>query len=226
MEERIEKLARLAGPLALVALAAWFGMVIFYAPIEKAQGIIQKIFYVHVPCWIPAYLGFFVTAVSGGFYLATRRESWDRLAASAAEIGVLFCTLGLLSGPLWAKPAWGHWWVWDLRLTTTLVLWFVYVAYLFLRAFALGSDAARNFAAIYGIAGTVAVPFVVYAVDLAKGSTLHPRDPAEQGLPVEMAWTLRAGMFAFFLVFVHLTGRRLEVARLEAEALDRALETG
>ncbi|MBW2416074.1 MAG: cytochrome c biogenesis protein CcsA [Deltaproteobacteria bacterium] len=138
MEERLIRSARYTGLLALAALAVW-AYLAWTAPVEKVQGVIQKIMYVHVPNVGPAYLGFVLTAVGGIGFLATRREAWDRFALASAEVGVVFCSLILLSGPLWAKPAWGVWWVWDLRLTSTVVLWFIYVAYLFLRAFAAGS---------------------------------------------------------------------------------------
>src|SRR6516165_404965 len=145
--------ARRVGAVALLLLPVWLGLVVFYAPIEASQGVLQKIFYVHIPAIIPTYFGFTLAAIGGVGFLATRDERWDQLAVSGAEVGVVFCSLMLLVGPIWAKPAWGHWWVWDLRLTTTLMLWFIYVAYLFLRSFAFGSDTARTFAAIYGIAG-------------------------------------------------------------------------
>jgi heme exporter protein C len=214
VEERFIRSAPFAGWLALVAILVWLGMVVFLAPIEKVQGLVQKIFYVHVPCWPPAYLGFILTALGGVGFLSTRRESWDRLALSGAEVGIVFCTLGLITGPIWAKPVWGHWWVWDLRLTTALVLWFIYVAYLFLRTFAFGSDTARTLAAVYGIAGTLMIPFVYMAVDLARGATLHPSNPVREGLPAAMGWTLLAGIVAFLLLFTHLVSRRMEVARL------------
>ncbi len=220
MEDRLIGSARATGTAALVAVAVWLALVAFAAPIERIQGVVQKIFYLHVACILPAYLGFALTAVGGVGFLATRREAWDRLAVSGAEIGVLFTTYFLVVGPLWAKPVWGHWWVWDLRLTLTLVLWFVYVAYLFLRAFTPGSDAARSFASVYGIAGSAVIPFVYYAVELARGSTMHPSNPAEPGLPGGMAWTALAGMGAFLLLFLHLLARRLEVARLEARLED------
>ncbi|MFQ5514125.1 MAG: cytochrome c biogenesis protein [Myxococcota bacterium] len=222
MEERIVRSARILGLLALIAIGAWLGMVVFLAPVERVQGIVQKIFYVHVPCVLPAYLGFLLTALGGIGYLRTRRSQWDRLALSGAEVGVIFCSLIVVTGPIWAKPVWGHWWVWDLRLTSTLVLWFIYVAYLFLREFAFGSDTARTFASIYGIVGTAAIPFVYYAVDLARGSTLHPSSPVREGLPPAMTWTLLSGLAAFVLVFGYLVARRLELARLEAAVEVRA----
>jgi len=220
VEERVIRWARPLGVLAALGLVVWLGMVIFVAPMERVQGVIQKILYVHVPCVLPAYLGFILAAIGGLGFLRTRGEQWDRLALSGAEVGMVFCTLILLTGPIWAKPAWGHWWVWDLRLTSTLVLWFIYVAYLFLRSFVIGSDTARTFASVYGIAGTAAIPFVYFAVDLARGSTLHPSNPAREGLPASMATTWIVGTGAFLLVFLYLVVRRLEVARLEAQALE------
>jgi len=114
--------------------------------------------------------------------------------------------------------------VWDLRLTTTLMLWFIYVAYLFLRSFAFGSDTARTFAAIYGIAGIAAIPFVYFAVDLAQGSTMHPSNPSREGLPSEMGQTVGAGMVAFIWVFAWLVARRLELAALQARTLSPRVE--
>ncbi len=223
MEERIIRSARILGPLALATLGVWLAMVLFVAPTESVQGVVQKIFYVHVACVPPAYLGFLLTALGGIGYLRTRKPHWDRLALSGAEVGVVFCTLIILTGPIWAKPVWGAWWVWDLRLTLTLVLWFIYLAYLFLREFAFGSDAAMTFASVYGILGTAAIPFVYKAVDLARGATLHPSNPVREGLPAPMAWTILVAIGAFLLVFAYLVARRLEVARLEAEALERSL---
>jgi len=211
--------ARSVGAAALAVLALWLGMVIFYAPIEQVQGIVQKIFYVHIPAIIPTYLGFALTAVGGVGFLRTRDDRWDQLAIAGAEVGVVFCSLMLIVGPIWAKPVWGHWWVWDLRLTSTLILWFIYVAYLFLRGLAFGSDAAKTFTSVYGIVGTAAIPFVYFAVDLAQGSTMHPSNPAREGLPAEMGRTAGAGLVAFVLVFAWLAALRMEVAALEAREL-------
>ena len=223
MEERIIGSARVTGPLAFAALFVWAALV-YLAPNDAAQGVIQKIFYVHVPNVAPAYLGFLLTAVGGLGFLASRHEQWDRLALAGAEVGVVFCTLILVTGPIWAKPAWGVWWVWDLRLTSTLVLWFIYVAYLFLRAFAAGSDPARTFASIYGIAGTLCIPFVYYAVDIAGGSTLHPSNPAREGLPPEMTRAILAGLAAFLIVFAWLIATRLANAKLEAAVAEQDWE--
>lgn len=220
MEDRVIRSARVIGAIALVLLGIWLALA-WNAPVERTQGIVQKILYAHVPCWLPAYLGFILTAVGGIGFLATRDERWDRFAFSAAEVGVFFCTLGLLTGPIWAKQAWGHWWVWDLRLTSALVLWFIYVAYLFLREFAVGSDAARTLASVYGIVGTAMIPFVYYSVDIAGGATLHPENPARHGMPAAMGWALIVGLTAFSVLFAYFVARRLDVARLEAQVEQR-----
>ena len=216
-ETRLERMAVAAqGPagIVLLLLSALAAFVIVRAPADAVQGVLYKILFVHAPAAFAAYLGFVLTAVGGIGWLSTRKEHWDHFSLAAAEVGVVFCTLGLITGPIWAKPVWGHWWEWDLRLTSTLVLWFIYVAYLFLRAFVIGSDPTRTFASVYGIVGTAAIPFVYYAVDLARGATLHPSNPAREGLPGDMLWTLLAGIFAFLLLFTHLVGRRMELARL------------
>ncbi len=211
MEERIIRSARYTGVLALLALAVWAGFV-WAAPLIKSPPD-QKILYVHVSNVAPAYLGFILTAVGGIGFLATRREAWDRFALASAEVGVVFCSLLLVSGPIWAKAAWNEWWAWDLRLISTTVLWFIYVAYLFLRSFAEGSDAARTFASVYGVLGTLAIPFVVYAVDIAGGKTMHPTQ-ADRTIEA-VSNTLLAGTLAFLMVFVWLVAKRIGVARLE-----------
>ena len=203
VEARIAS-ARLVGLFALALLPVWLGLVIFY---------------VHTGAIIPTYAGFLLTAVGGIGYLRTRSERWDHLAVAGAEVGVVFCSLMLVVGPLWAKPAWGHWWVWDLRLTTTLMLWFIYVAYVFLRSFAFGSDTSRTFTAIYGIAGIAAVPFVYFAVDLAQGSTMHPSNPTREGLPPAMGQTAGVGLITFIWIFAWLVAHRMEIAALEERAL-------
>ena len=217
MEERIIQSARYTGVLAWIALGVW-AYLVWAAPVV-ANPPDQKILYVHVPNVAPAYLGFILTAVGGIGFLSTRREAWDRFALASAEVGVLFCTLLLVSGPIWAKAAWNEWWAWDLRLIATTVLWFIYVAYLFLRSFAEGSDAARTFASVYGVLGTLAIPFVKFAVDIAGAKTMHPSE-ADRTIDA-VATTLGMGTLAFLVVFAWLVAKRLGVARLEAIVAER-----
>jgi heme exporter protein C len=210
MEQRIISSARVTGPLALLAALAWMYAVWLVAPAAEAvQGVAYKIIYLHVPCWPAAYLGFGITAFGGVMYLVTRREEWDRLAHASAEVGVLFCSLGLVTGMLWARPIWGVWWNWEPRLTLSMVLWFIYLAYLFLRAFSEGSDRARVFSAVYGSVAVAAIPFVYFAL-----RELHPPMPE---MPRAMGSVLLGSMVTYLVVFVYLLGERLGLSRAEAE---------
>ena len=198
-------------------LWAWF---VWRAPIDSMQGPIQKILYVHVPCVLGAYLGFALTALSGAAYLWRRDERFDRLAVSSAEVGVFFCTLVLLTGPIWAKGTWGRWWTWDLRLTLTLLLYLVFVSYLLLRSFTDGSERAARFAAVYAIAGLAVIPLNYFAIDLAGGRTVHPENLGRGSLGAGMGVPFALGMLTAVQAFAYLLVRRLEVSGLRA-ALDQ-----
>jgi heme exporter protein C len=200
-------------------LWAWF---VWRAPIDSMQGPIQKILYVHVPCVLGAYLGFALTATGGALYLWRREERWDRLGAACAEVGVFFCTLVLLTGPIWAKGTWGRWWTWDLRLTLTLLLYLVFVSYLLLRSFTEGSERAARFAAVYSIAGLAVIPLNYFAIDLAGGRTVHPENLGRGSLGAGMGVPFALGMLTAVLAFAYLLVRRLEVSGLRS-ALDQAL---
>jgi heme exporter protein C len=212
--------ARLRRPTgALLALAALaYAVLVVRAPIDDMQGAIQKILYVHVPCAFAAYLGFVITALASALYLARQEESWDRLAASAAEVGVLFCTLVVVTGPIWARGTWGRWWSWDLRLILTALLWFVYLAYLLLRSFTEGSTRTARFAAVYGIAGLLVIPLNYFAIDLAGGRSIHPENLERGSLGEGMGWPFLTGVVTAGLAFLHLLARRVEVAGLRARA--------
>ena len=216
---------RISGALLAVLAALWiYGVVT--APIDSIQGVIQKILYVHVPCWFAAYAGFALTAVSGALYLWKNEERFDRVAAAGAEVGVLFCTLGLVSGPIWAKATWGHWWAWDPRLTVTLLLWFIYLAYLLLRSFTDGSTRTARFAAVYGIAGLAAVPLNYFAIELFGGAAMHPDNLERDSLGAGMGWPFALGAATSLAAFVHLVLLRvdLERRRIEHDAQESALD--
>ncbi len=210
--------------VALGLLIALWAYLVISAPIDTTQGVIQKILYVHVPCWFAAYAGFGLTAIGGALYLWKNDERFDRVAVAGAEVGVLFCTLGLISGPIWAKGTWGHWWAWDPRLTVTLILWFIYLAYLLLRSFTEGSARTARFAAVYGIAGLFAIPLNYFAIELFGGAAMHP-DNLEQGsLGAGMGWPFALGVITALVALVHLVllrfdleTRRIDAGRLEAE---------
>jgi heme exporter protein C len=222
----IERAAvRASRPLGacLVALLVVFAWLVVQAPEDRTQGVIQKILYVHVPTVLGAYLGFLVTALGGALYLWRDEERWDRLASSAAEVGVVFCTLVLLVGPLWAKGTWGRWWTWDLRLTLTLLLWFVYVAYLLLRSFTEGGPRSARFASVYGMAGLVVIPLNYFAIHLAGGRSMHPENLERGSLGEGMGLPFAVGMLAALVGFAWLLALRVRIAGLRARLEEREL---
>jgi len=184
-------------------------------PPDKTQGIVQKIFYFHVSSALTMFLAFFVVCVASIMYLWKNSDWWDAVALSAAEIGVGFCTLVLITGPIWARPIWGTWWSWDPTLTLTLVLWLIYVAYLMLRIEAYDPKRAR-FAAILGIVGFVDVPLIRWSVE--KWRTLHPKPVLIQeggttGLTPAMLLTFLVCLVAFLLLFFYLLRERVSIAQ-------------
>ena len=197
----------------VVALYLVFG----YVPTEQSMGIVQRIFYFHVPSAWVGFLAFFVVMVGSVQYLRTRDKRWDWLANSSAQLGVLFTTLVLITGPLWARPAWGVWWTWDARLTTTLVLWLIYVDYLMVRAYSSDASQTPRFAAVIGIVGFIDVPIVFLAITLWR--TQHPGPLVFQsgGLAPSMLFTLLFCVFTFTLLYVTLLRRRLTLFRLQDE---------
>src|SRR5215472_1766403 len=166
------KAAYWLGVVTLAMMTAAIFMVFAYVPTEAQQGIVQRIFYFHVPCAWLAFAAFAVVAIAGVFYLWLGQQVWDDLAYAAAEIGMLFCTLVLITGSIWAKPIWGTWWTWDSRLTTTLILWLLYGGYLMLRGMGDDSPQVARFAAVVGIVAAADVPVVIVSVRLWR--TIHP----------------------------------------------------
>ena len=200
---------------ALVAVAGVYVRAIWFTPIELRQGAAQKIFYIHLPAALAAFLAFALVAVAGLLYLWLRDERLDRFAESSAEVGVVFTTVVLVTGPLWGKPVWGTWWTWDARLTSTLFLWFIYVGYLVLRG-AIDSPTLRaRYSAILGALGALLIPFIHLSVYMFR--TLHPRPiilkPDRPSLPGEMLTTVMLALAAFTLLYVALVRARYRLAR-------------
>ena len=199
----------------LLVVTTWL---VVTAPVDALQGVIQKILYVHVPCAFAAYAGFSVTGVAGGLYLWRRDERYDRWALAAAEVGVVVCPLNIVSGPIWAKGTWGHWWGWDPRLTVTLLLWFIYLAYLLLRSFTEGSERTARFAAVYGLLALLAIPLNYYAIDLFGGAAMHPENLESDSLGVGMRAPFAAGVVTGLVALWHLVALREDLERRRAEA--------
>lgn len=211
--------AALAGGLCL-ACCQW--LIFVYAPLESTMGVVQKIFYLHLPLAWWGLFSFFVTFVASIAFLKTRNPRWDALAASAAEIGLLLASLALIAGMLWAKPAWGRWWTWDARLTTTLIMCFVYAGYLLVRGMDMQPERRSRVAAVIGIAAFLDVPLVYFSARL--WSYIHPKSI---GLEPEMKVALFASVACFSLLWAGLLGLRWRLAmdeqRLEALARERLL---
>lgn len=211
--------------LTPIAMVASLYMAFVYAPTDRHLGEIQRIFYWHVATAWTAYLAFFVVFVTSILYLRTRREVFDQVAGSSAEIGVLFTTLVLLTGPIWGRPVWNAWWSWDPRLTTTLILWFLYVTYLIIRGAAEGEERRARLAAVFGIVAFADVPLVHMSVVWWR--SLHPLVITVGRVNVEppMLRALLVSVFAFTLLYAFLLVRRFrleglqaQVARLKGEA--------
>ncbi|RME54489.1 MAG: cytochrome C assembly protein [Deltaproteobacteria bacterium] len=222
---------RLLLPLAVVttillAIGTW--MIFFYAPIERTQGMAQKIFYFHVPSAWVAYLAIGVVLLGSVGYLWKRAVWMDTVAEASAEIGFVFCTVVLVSGPIWGKPIWGAWWVWDARLTSALILWLIYLAYVMLRVYAGGGERTAKACAVLGIVGALDVPVIHYSVRWWR--TLHPKPVvmAKEGvgknLAPEMLHTLLFCLLAFTLLYVTLMIYKISIIerRRTLEALQRA----
>jgi heme exporter protein C len=217
--------ARSPSRLAQLGAAAWalvaVSLVLIFFVAREAQaamgGQLQRIFYVHVPSAWVAYIGFAIVFIASIAFLRTGERRWDLLAHAAAEVGVVFCSLVLITGPIWAHPVWGTWWQWDARLTSSLVLWLTYVGYLFLRGLATDPTRAGKPAAVLGLVGFVNVPLVHFSVYWWR--TLHPTGPTPanpteaSGLGGPELATFFTALIAFTLLAAWLLGLRVRLGR-------------
>ena len=215
--------------IALLSMGAALYAALLYAPTERIQGDVQRIFYFHVPLAWTSYLAFFVVFVASAAYLLKRAPLMDAVARSSAEVGLLFTTMMLITGSLWARPIWGTWWSWDARLTTTLLLWFIYVGYLMLRSSVDDEEKAARYAAVIGIVGAVDIPIIHQSVVWWR--SLHPESvflaSGGPAMPGSMLTALLVSLAAFTILYVVLVlmRTRLELARVDLRALRRrALE--
>ena len=207
--------------LSFILLIVALYLVFIYVPTEETMGIVQRIFYFHVPLAWVAFLAFFIVFLGSVLYLWKRQNKWDAIASSSAEVGTIFTTLVLITGSIWAKPIWGVWWIWEPRLTTALVLWFIYIAYLIVRSNTMDEQRGARFAAVVGIVGFVDVPIVALAITLWR--TQHPGPVIFQGgLAPPMLLTLLvclAAFTTFYLVLLlqiaQMKNNRSEIMRLK-----------
>jgi heme exporter protein C len=208
--------------LVAIGMFAYAPFLILDAPYESTMGLVQKIFYFHVATAITMFGSAFVAGIAGAMFLFGRRPAADRVAVGAAELTVLFGLIVLISGPLWARKAWGVWWQWDARLTSTLVMWLVFQAYLILRRF--GGPGSEKLSAAVAVFGAALVPFVYWSVNLWR--TVHPTTNVVPTLDPSMRGPFLWSVVAFLLLYVLLLAARtaLENRRARLDSLYLALE--
>ena len=212
-------LAAITGVMMLVDLY----LIFMVAPTDSVLGHVQRVFYFHVPIAIMSFLAFFIVFIGSLMYLIKRTPKWDAIAHASAEVGVVFVTLALITGIIWARPIWNTWWTWELRLTTTMILWLIYVAYLMVRSYAPSQSKGAIYAAVVGIIGFIDVPIVYYSVVWWR--SIHPSPvvgPFAQAdaLDGTMAWILLYSFITFVFFFAYMVAERMELRKTE-EALGR-----
>jgi heme exporter protein C len=208
-------LGLITGALGVGAVMYLHYLVFFWVPTERTMGVVQRIFYVHVPSAWVAFFAFGIVAICSAVYLWLGDERLDWAAVSAAEGGMVFTTIVLLTGPLWAKIAWGTWWTWEWRLILTLLLWFIYLGYFMVRAAAESPERGRKLSAVVGIVGAVTLPINHMSVRWWRG--IHPdpviANPEGPTADPEIVTTLLTGLAAFTLVFLAILAFRYGLER-------------
>lgn len=222
---RLPLISLILGVLSFVGMMISIWMIFLYAPTDAIQGQPQRIFYFHVPmAWI-GMLGFIVLTVAGLVYLCNRDERWDWVARASAEAGAVFLTLALILGSIWGKTTWGTWWTWDPKLTTALILWFIYIGYNMLRSYMGRTESSARAAAVFAIVGVIDVPIIYEATNWWR--TLHP--PAQVGvagaLPNAVVATLLVSLTTFTLLYSFLMVQLYQLQKLQTR-VQRLREQG
>ena len=197
----------------LMALTLY--MVYMWVPTEQNLGVSQRIFYFHVPLGWIGMVSIIVVAVASIVHLYTGKQKWDDLAYSTAELGIIFASLILITGAIWGKPVWGVWWTWDAKLTTTLVLWFIYVGYLMVRAYGPAGTQGRRFASVIALIGAVDAPIIYKATDWWRSA--HPERNVPSDLNEQMALTLLVSVVTFTIIYAYLLMERYSLRRSESD---------
>ena len=227
---RMLRVGRWITAVALLLLAGVYVRALAFTPVERSQGLAQKIFYLHVPAAIWAETAMILVGLASIFYLFLKDPRLDRFAAASAEAGTIFAAIVLTTGPIWGKPIWGTWWSWDARLTFTLFLFLLYVGYLLLRGAVADPASRARFAAVLGISGMCLVPFIHFSVYMFR--TLHPMPiilkPSTPSLPGSMlaTWLLSLGVFTLLYVGFVVQRYALSYLREQLEAAGGGGEVG
>ena len=225
-EDNLGLLPSLKTTLAIITAAMMVAdlyLIFMVAPTDSVLGHVQRVFYFHVPIAIMSFVAFLVVFLGSLGYLVRRTPKWDAVAHASAEVGVVFVTLALLTGIIWARPVWNTWWTWEPRLTTTLILWLIYVAYLMVRSYAPPQSKGAVYAAAVGIIGFIDVPIVYYSVVWWR--SIHPSPvvgPFAQSdaLETSMSLILLFSLITFLFFFAYMVVERIELHRTE-EALGK-----
>ncbi|RMH16444.1 MAG: cytochrome C assembly protein [Gemmatimonadetes bacterium] len=205
-------------------------LVFFWVPTEASMGVVQRIFYIHVPSAWVAFFAFGIVAITGIMYLWLEDDRLDAAGVAAAEGGMVFTTAVLITGPLWGKIAWGTFWTWEPRLTLTLLLWFIYLGYFLVRRATDNPRQAKKFAAVVGIVGAADIPLIHISVAWLR--SLHPQPvvmkPEGPTLDPHMLETLMVGLGSFTLLFLGLFVSRylVEIAERKVALDERTAEAG
>lgn len=217
MRSKIDKILLI---ILLIAFLVSVYLIFQWVPQIKASNpaeqIAQRIFYFHVPSAWLGFMSFFVVFCGSIAYLVTRNRKYELISVASAEIGVLFISLVLITGPIWAKPVWGIWWTWDVRLTSSLILWLIYVAFLMLRRYLPDGSKRANLSAIVGIIGFVDVPIVYYSIRWWE--TQHPKAvmaSSDGSLAAPMFFAFMFSLATFTLLYVYLIRKRYQLLALE-----------
>ena len=224
MNRRVVSSLIVAGMMCIAGYAA-----LFIAPDERTMHDAQRIFYFHVPSWVAMFVAFFISVIGNITYLFKRERRYDWLGVAGAEVGVVCCTIGLITGPIWGKPAWGIWWTWDPRLTSTFILWLLYIAYLLLRSMTEEPDKRASLSAVFGIFAFLDVPLVYLSNRFWR--TQHPAPVFFGGPNAGVEPTMGKVLLLCFaavlgvMTVLLLDRYRLERLRYEVSLLTSAIES-
>jgi len=200
-----------------LAVAAALYLIFMWVPNEKIQGPVSKIIYFHIASAWLAFFAFFIVMICSILYLKTKDLKWDIISYASAEIGILFTTIVLVTGPIWGRASWNAWWTWDHRLTTTLILWFIYIAYLMIRSAFNEEEKKARFSAVFGIIGFVDVPIIWMSIRWWR--TIHPNIVSSGGFAMDpsMVQTLLVSLGAFTLLYFYLLRKGILIQKMRSE---------
>lgn len=203
--------------LIIVMFAFGLYLVLVVTRVDAEQQMAQKIFYFHVPSAWSMFLAYFLVLIAGIQYLRTRAEKWDRFGLASAEVGTLFCALVLITGPIWATPIWGTPWSWEPRLTTTLILFLIYIGYFMLRQYGGDRKQIARLSAIIGIIAFIDVPFIYFSINLwAERDQVHPQSDMG-GQPTDVLGTFLFMLLTFTILLSYMIRYRMHVLELDTK---------